>query len=929
MARTTINRRTYSVNTPSNNDVKQNYFNHFNWKGINQNNNFLAVDQETFEDAKNIYVDENNVLKSRPSIKREDITTTGGDITHIEDVHYFTNGVTVYKISSDELLIEKDNNIITVTIFDGDYRLLEVKDFILLFDNSSIRKIDSNGFITDADIYIPKTKVVSLDGSETDLESKNIFTDEEMTVYLYNPEGSSVKSTLIGKQVKLTIDDETFEFVFDNNIQMRLFYDVMLFKKDNLLHFRIPDGLSRIPFWYLPLSVSSNDTVVYFDTITNGVYYSADKKIFRQICTISADKLFGETNVDDVQIKFCRENPAIVFISLNDGLYAISVASDLPDGSYRYPELTRIRGYTINTPFNFGRPFDVIDYDDYVYIDYDYAEGNGVLWLIGPDGELTTIDEPPNLGRKLRECYGISITNMFKVERDYTGTWFSMIVTKSGESETDDNVKVFIGLAGSKGVDGYSEASLPLRHFNFVRKDNHLYAFSELSDDNNVTYIRDYDIHTITNYSQIASLNPKFIFDNNIWSHDSYSVLNSQEYYGLINVSSDELNYFSNRYLRNFQNFSGIPYIMKFKGDDLYLASTKFTDTLELEFVNEGSKKFFVPSNISELTNLYLSHENNLYISEYREDDEKYQLYFPEINKQSFKSNITNLHPLSETEMGIFLPDEIHYAYLTENGYAYRKSRLDFGCPLGNEIETSYDGKYTLFDCERGFAALSYQDFVATTEQSVAFLSDIIPTLYKDFKRGSNKGIKLMKYENYLFLYSDKDNVLLFDFRNNSWWRWEIIAIDKFVKVHEELKVLKSNALHILDMTTEDYVDYDGINESKIDWFITSQKLHFGAINYYKHITNLTFAAIENSDEYNNPLTLRLQVRNYRDYANDGKEEEFEYNVQIIKTFVKRLNYAKVREFQYTLSADLKNAIMLPLALSGITVKYKIGGQIR
>ena len=50
MART-INRVPTTVPTPSNDNVKSYYFNHYNWKGINENDNFLAVDQESFEDT--------------------------------------------------------------------------------------------------------------------------------------------------------------------------------------------------------------------------------------------------------------------------------------------------------------------------------------------------------------------------------------------------------------------------------------------------------------------------------------------------------------------------------------------------------------------------------------------------------------------------------------------------------------------------------------------------------------------------------------------------------------------------------------------------------------------------------------------------------------------------------------------------------------
>ena len=53
----TFNRSPLQVNTPSSSDIKNYFFNHYNWKGVNNDKNFLAVDQETFADAKNVYAD--------------------------------------------------------------------------------------------------------------------------------------------------------------------------------------------------------------------------------------------------------------------------------------------------------------------------------------------------------------------------------------------------------------------------------------------------------------------------------------------------------------------------------------------------------------------------------------------------------------------------------------------------------------------------------------------------------------------------------------------------------------------------------------------------------------------------------------------------------------------------------------------------------
>ena len=104
--------------------------------------------------------------------------------------------------------------------------------------------------------------------------------------------------------------------------------------------------------------------------------------------------------------------------------------------------------------------------------------------------------------------------------------------------------------------------------------------------------------------------------------------------------------------------------------------------------------------------------------------------------------------------------------------------------------------------------------------------------------------------------------------------------------------------------------------------------MHLNANNYYKHIYNITLCSVDD----NSTIAMRLDVNNYRKYVDNDKAGTFKYFIDVLRTFVKRLNYSKVCEFQYTLASDTKdggNAINFPLSLSNITIKYDIGGQVR
>ena len=239
---------------------------------------------------------------------------------------------------------------------------------------------------------------------------------------------------------------------------------------------------------------------------------------------------------------------------------------------------------------------------------------------------------------------------------------------------------------------------------------------------------------------------------------------------------------------------------------------------------------------------------------------------------------------------------------------------------------------------------MSYQEFMATSEQTLTYLSDTIFSVFKDYITESNSmnEIKLFKYSYWIVVYKqDSKFLLLFDIRNNSWWPLEYRSnLTKFVLDKDTVMQLSNGKMFILDKNETHYYDDNNITVRKIDWYIQSQKLHLNALNYYKHIVNMTFTSVHDKqlleqEEYDADLfSFKLQVNNYRKKVdgNINDEDEFVsivYNVESARTFVQRLNYSKVNEFQYLLSSDDENAVDIPLSLNSITIKYKIGSQVR
>lgn len=383
----------------------------------------------------------------------------------------------------------------------------------------------------------------------------------------------------------------------------------------------------------------------------------------------------------------------------------------------------------------------------------------------------------------------------------------------------------------------------------------------------------------------------------------------------------------------------------------LYVSNTE--QVIGVTETTKGETNFILPEVDALLENYYLGKGNELYVSKLvNSETGEFKWYFPEVSKQTFDNSITNLQPISNTEVAVFFENEIWYSLFDtetviageQDVYRYYKSKLQVGCKKGSDVLTTFDGKYTIFASSRGLVAMSYQDFIASTEQSLTYLSDTIYGVFINYitEPKSTNQIKLFKFGYWIVIYKqDSKSGFIFDTRNNSWW--PVTGVDdsvKFVTVDDSVKLLSSGKIYELNKLDTNYFDYTGKERKKIEWFVKSQKLHLSALNNYKHVSNITFVSVHDSNilqntEYNiNELDFKLQVNCYRKKVNGNINEpddfvNVNYKVETIRTFVQRLNYSKVNEFQYQLSSDEENAIEIPLSLNSITIKYKIGGQVR
>lgn len=404
-----------------------------------------------------------------------------------------------------------------------------------------------------------------------------------------------------------------------------------------------------------------------------------------------------------------------------------------------------------------------------------------------------------------------------------------------------------------------------------------------------------------------------------------------------------------------FGNFSTTYGYKKDSNNNWYLYTNEIKNFIELRVLTTGSNNYIVPEYEAETDNYFISNDKTLYISQnIYNDNGDFLWYFPKINIEEFDYKITNLHAISSSEVAIFTNDAIYYASYDNDAKAYRyyKSKIQVGLKDGYDVITTYDGKYVVFATNRGVVALSYQDFIASTEQSLSYISDnVYDNFYEYLTNDETDKIKIFKYAYWIIFYKQNKNLaFMLDTRNNSWWLLSSFKTpNKFIDINNHIKILMDGSIIKLDLEDTNYYDFFGEydeNEDrithKVEWFIKSQKLYLSAINYYKHIVNMTFTSVHDldnlqSNDYNvDELDFKLEITNYRKKVDsnisfNGDYPIITYEVNIARTFVQRLNFGKVNEFQYRMSYDDRTdkVIEVPLSLNSITVKYKIGDMVR
>lgn len=936
----TFNRQPVGVNTPSSGDTGYQYFNHYNWKGINQNKNFLLVDQETFADAKNVYVDDEGILRSRLPLRFKH-KFIGKNIKSIENY----NGILlcIYSINNEWYIGIIDNE-----EWSADYKILgdyPVKAFkngkyLYIFTNEKILTYDSDEKeINNTEMYNAITRIYTGSNYEN-YEEENLFSNYSRYQYILASDTIDAGTDVINQNaINRTgtythyVNEErvTHEVVLDENYDfLNIIHQPLLFDTNGFSHRNI-----------------------YFTTVSTATIY--DKFIYR----FYNNKLERASISDGIFEVLYEELEYSDFVKVNyhwDQKYAITLVYgsgirclDIDGNELEIPE--NLSQYLRTFADKIVDIFVSEDKNAVLYFDRTFGETYHKLLFYALDTGGSE-DVPILLCSRLvySDIYSLNDKLIHFVD-EFERSNFILNITLNvnslslsedtwGPQRTCVN-DVFNILTMS--VTGCALAYGTLTYngdYLFYRPSNPEYYIDTTRDDftnlnslslvnGNIHYALEFEYGIGNQYKKVvlgtingsgATTLKEFdvMIDDDVYYNGSFYLKSSNALY----LISDTNKFITDK-VGEFVSYDNSKYWF-YLSDDVVLSNYKIKSQPVDILINKSNKY----SNVDILLKnqkIFFSNKNELFIGDIiiDEDDEE-RLWFKKSNKNVMDNNITGLHQISDTELAIFTDDGTWYNTISDGVYFYNKSKLVPILKNNSDLITLSDSTTTLMPGINGIFALSYQNFINTTEQSTLNLTTDLSSLYSLFKTN----VKSINWKHYVLFYEIGNlNILIYDTKLTSWWLWEIpFVVNGLFIYNNVINILSNNSLFEFK-DVKIYKDSDfNLNELSIDWFIESQKLHLNANNYYKHITNLTLSSIEKGEQ---KIAINLNVKNYRKYVDNGKAENFDYKIDVIRTFVKRLNYAKVCEFQYRLSSDDESALNVPLALSNISIKYKIGGQVR
>lgn len=1032
MAVRTIRRNPMKVNTDDYyDDLNEGYFNFTSFNGINSKQNYISIDQQSFEDAKNVYLDQNAQLSTRPIVGKITVLPNNEKILRIIKI----NNLTVYHTvsSSNQYHIyfymanqwqsrEVGEKLCIAWIYDKYFVFTNNSMFAFSydFDTQSVNWYDATDIV-----YRP---VITEDPNTS--QEANIFTDAEQLQYVFQYGVNINVDKLIGNEVTVNIDGENYQITFQLNndkVFTKPIYQLsnatmyvardrgniiaktttndtsLYYSPDGTIFQTIPlpnfpegrsyiytisdDGLeiylacnhtnSENPYiYYMPLTEDFQATswLQIDNTIQNDYVFTANQYVHRDGSSVynsyfpsgseginggmSVNHLSGTprfmhspeagrlaiyyTNNGRAQYyrDWTREQDGNIYNSNDDVQFGYTEVNALPDDT-EYTCMSMVVVNRDNSQWSFGVTTGIQGYSYFRNVRtfvYSYV-GKFIELFVSGQFQVIQLDDSYIAKGNIRGTLGtvqVSGTEYLYVQIG-KDIFYDENVSDFSTSGIDacrlvfNNGDLMSRAAGFRNT-ANQDVILRLTFTNIQNIPNYVasdYSWTYTYNGEGTTTISQgvritfpwtaisQQVFTVISTDGHSS---QFVidFDNNVLTESYYYY--QGDVIPLIKRVNEEGEVYAITPL--YIDYSE-KYILYYSNENLY--SSAYPGTITVSSDSSGTITFLIPDRIVNFigaTNINVfSINNKLYWTS--SEGTPGQIYVPESNVIELQDVITNIVVFSQTSLGIFLEDSVYeFMYDTSNSvYRLASTKLQLGCKNGADVLVSYDGSTIYLSTIKGLAGLTYQDFVQSTEQVYNYLTDNILDMYDNYY--ANGPLKLYQYKYWLFVYRQDDTIVyVYDTRNQSWWKWEFVyPMQQLIYTNDKLIALMNNTTY--QMYHNDTIYDDGT--SPFDWYILSQKLHFNAPNYYKHVRQLDVITSQDGST----MRYKLGFKNYRNLNNLVDVDTVEYPIEQLNTLIKRVSFMKTNAFQFSISKDKTDKYPMPFVVPDIAIKYRITEAIR